>query len=67
MKLLRLNLALVLAAAVTVPATAQSAVYPLQEGFVDARGVLIYFKTLGNGPPLVILHGSPGASRMPRP
>ena len=62
MKLLRLTLALVLAGAVTVPAAAQSAVYPQQEGFVDAHGVLIYYKTLGNGPPLVVLHGGPGAS-----
>jgi proline iminopeptidase len=62
MKLLRLTLALVLAAAVTVPAAAQSAVYPQQEGYVDAHGVLIYYKTLGVGPPLVVLHGGPGAS-----
>ncbi|MGO9777339.1 MAG: proline iminopeptidase-family hydrolase [Terracidiphilus sp.] len=62
MNFLRLTLALVLAAAVTVPATAQSAVYPQQEGFVDAHGVLIHFKTLGGGPPLVVLHGGPGAS-----
>src|SRR6476646_11263393 len=38
------------------------AVYPQQEGFVDAHGVLIYFKTLGKGSPLVIVHGGPGAS-----
>ena len=62
MKLLRLTLALLLAAAVTVPAAAQSAVYPQQEGFVDAHGVLIYYVTFGNGPPLVVLHGGPGAS-----
>jgi proline iminopeptidase len=36
--------------------------YPLQEGFVDANGVLIYYKILGKGTPLVILHGGPGAS-----
>jgi proline iminopeptidase len=62
MNFLRLTLALVLAAAVTVPAAAQSAVYPQQEGYVDAHGVLIYYKTLGVGPPLVVLHGGPGAS-----
>ena len=33
-----------------------------EEGFVDANGVLIYYTTLGSGPPLVILHGGPGAS-----
>jgi len=42
--------------------TAGPAVYPLQEGFVDANGVLIYFKSLGQGPPLLIVHGGPGAS-----
>jgi hypothetical protein len=30
---------------------AQTAVYPQQEGFVDAHGVLIYYLTLGNGSP----------------
>lgn len=43
-------------------AWSQSAVYPIQEGFADASGVLIYYKTFGQGPPLVILHGGPGAS-----
>jgi proline iminopeptidase len=37
-------------------------VYPIQEGFVDAQGVLIYYKVMGRGAPLVILHGGPGAS-----
>jgi proline iminopeptidase len=36
--------------------------YKMEEGFVDAHGVLIYYKTLGKGDPLVILHGGPGAS-----
>ena len=39
-----------------------SNVYPVQEGFVDAHGVMIYYKTLGRGKPLVIVHGGPGAS-----
>jgi len=34
----------------------------IEEGFVDAHGVLIYYKALGRGNPLVILHGGPGAS-----
>jgi len=38
------------------------AVYPVQEQFVDANGVLIFAKTVGRGAPLVILHGGPGAS-----
>jgi proline iminopeptidase len=62
MNFLRLTLALFLATAVTVPAAAQSAVYPQQEGFVDAHGVLIYYVAFGNGAPLVVLHGGPGAS-----
>jgi len=41
---------------------ASAAVYPLQEQFVDANGVLIYTVSVGKGAPLVILHGGPGAS-----
>jgi proline iminopeptidase len=37
-------------------------VLKIKEGFVDARGVLIYYKSFGSGPPLLILHGGPGAS-----
>lgn len=36
--------------------------YAIREGFVDSHGVLIYYKTVGRGAPLVILHGGPGAS-----
>ena len=36
--------------------------YPLQEGFVDAQGVLVYYMKVGSGPSLLILHGGPGAS-----
>ena len=57
MKLLRLALALIFAGSF---AAAQTAVYPQQEGFVDAHGVLIYYLSLGNGPPLVVVHGGPG-------
>jgi proline iminopeptidase len=39
-----------------------SAIFVVEEGFVDAHGVLIYYKTLGKGQPLIILHGGPGAS-----
>src|SRR2546429_923658 len=42
--------------------SAESNVYPLQEGFVDAHGVMIYYKILGRGEPLMIVHGGPGAS-----
>jgi proline iminopeptidase len=37
-------------------------VLKVEEGFVDANGVLIYYKAFGTGQPLVILHGGPGAS-----
>lgn len=37
-------------------------VYTMQEGFVDAHGVLIYYKIIGHGAPLLIVHGGPGAS-----
>lgn len=36
--------------------------YVVEEGYVDANGVLIYYKMLGSGEPLLILHGGPGAS-----
>lgn len=39
-----------------------SAVLRIEEGFVDANGVLIYYKAFGNGEPLMLLHGGPGAS-----
>ena len=51
-----LALAAALAHAQTIPTT-----YPQQDGFVDARGVLIYYVTFGQGSPLVIVHGGPGA------
>ena len=50
----------------TKPAAANSrsasSVYPLQEGFVDANGIMIYYMALGRGEPLMIVHGGPGAS-----
>ena len=39
-----------------------ASVYPIQEGFVDANGVLIYYKIIGRGAPVMIVHGGPGAS-----
>ena len=49
-------------AASAPPPKAASAVLPLEEGFVDAHGVLIYYQALGKGAPLLIVHGGPGAS-----
>jgi proline iminopeptidase len=42
--------------------TASSAVLKMEEGFVQANGVLIYYKAVGTGDPLMVLHGGPGAS-----
>ncbi|HSY65349.1 MAG TPA: proline iminopeptidase-family hydrolase [Terriglobales bacterium] len=66
-----LNFLLISSLAVTANAQASkpvahaasgSNVYPVQEGFVDANGVMIYYKMLGRGSPLLIVHGGPGAS-----
>ncbi len=46
----------------TVQPTTPANVYPQQEGYVDANGLMIYYKTIGKGDPLLILHGGPGAS-----
>jgi proline iminopeptidase len=63
--------ALLLCAATVLPAqthpgkakgSASGAVFPVEEGFVDANGVLIYYKSLGRGTPLLVVHGGPGAS-----
>ncbi len=39
-----------------------AAVYTIREGYVDAHGLMIYYKTFGRGKPLMLLHGGPGAS-----
>lgn len=41
---------------------AGASVYSLEEGFVDANGVLLYYMAIGRGEPLLVLHGGPGAS-----
>jgi len=41
---------------------AGSSVFALEEGFVDANGVLLYYRAIGRGEPLLVLHGGPGAS-----
>jgi proline iminopeptidase len=56
MKLIRCLAALFLLASL-----AEAAPYRIEQGFVDANGVLIYYETFGQGSPLVILHGGPGA------
>ena len=39
-----------------------NSVLQIEEGYIDANGVLIYYKTFGKGAPLFIVHGGPGAS-----
>lgn len=55
---------LLLASAPAAAATGAppAAVYPVQEQYVDAGGVMIYTVSFGQGAPLVVLHGGPGAS-----
>jgi proline iminopeptidase len=48
--------------AVRASAASNPAAYPMEEGFVDTHGVMIYYMTLGRGAPLLIVHGGPGAS-----
>jgi proline iminopeptidase len=43
-------------------ASSAPASYKIEEGFVDSGGVLIYYEAFGQGPPLVLVHGGPGAS-----
>jgi proline iminopeptidase len=42
--------------------SASGLAYPLQEGFVDSHGMMIYYYMVGRGEPLLILHGGPGGS-----
>jgi len=37
-------------------------IYPIEQGYVDAHGEMIYYEIIGQGPPLMIVHGGPGAS-----
>ncbi|HEY6907369.1 MAG TPA: proline iminopeptidase-family hydrolase [Ignavibacteriaceae bacterium] len=39
-----------------------SNIYEIKQGFIDAGGVMIYYKEFGKGEPLMIVHGGPGAS-----
>src|SRR2546425_12335100 len=59
---LSLVLMAVVAAAQSAPQASSANVFAQQEGFVDANGVMIYYKILGRGKPLMIVHGGPGAS-----
>jgi proline iminopeptidase len=37
-------------------------ILPQAEGFVDTGSAFIYFKTIGRGQPLLLLHGGPGST-----
>ncbi|HLJ87217.1 MAG TPA: proline iminopeptidase-family hydrolase [Candidatus Angelobacter sp.] len=50
------------AKAATAAVVRSKNVYPMEEGFVDVNGVMIYYKIIGRGSPLVVVHGGPGAS-----
>src|SRR5213078_1214649 len=59
---LSLVLMAVVAAAQSAPQASSANVFAQQEGFVDANGIMIYYRILGRGEPLLIVHGGPGAS-----
>jgi proline iminopeptidase len=50
------------ASAQSGPSHQSADVYTIRNGFVDASGVMIYYEVFGQGKPLLILHGGPGAS-----
>ena len=55
-------IALFAAGAAAAEKAGPAGVYPLEEKYVDAGGVMIYTVSFGRGEPLVIVHGGPGAS-----
>src|SRR5260370_7329319 len=59
-------LILLLVSAACLVSSAQTSespnLFPVQEGFVDTHGALIYYQSVGRGTPLMIVHGGPGAS-----
>ena len=59
-------LILLLVSAASLASSAQTSEspnpFPVQEGFVDSHGALIYYQSVGRGAPLMIVHGGPGAS-----
>ncbi|HEY3930423.1 MAG TPA: proline iminopeptidase-family hydrolase [Candidatus Koribacter sp.] len=64
MKILRLFAILLFLGTLSLAQAAPKSanVYPIEEGLVDANGVMIYYMAVGHGSPLVIVHGGPGAS-----
>ncbi len=62
LKLTALALGSVLAACATPATAVRPSVMTIDEALVDNGGVILYVKTVGHGPPLVVVHGGPGAS-----
>jgi proline iminopeptidase len=55
-------LLLVSAACLACSAQTSPNLFPIQDGFVNSHGALIYYQSVGHGAPLMIVHGGPGAS-----
>lgn len=51
-----------LTTAPAAPAAAKPAAFEQHEGFVDTGGAMIYYKSIGSGPALMVLHGGPGST-----
>jgi proline iminopeptidase len=49
------------AAAHSSVAAESAALLDRRDGFVDACGAIVYYETIGQGRPLMVLHGGPGA------
>jgi len=49
------------AAAYPCVAAESAALLDRRDGFVDACGAIVYYETIGQGRPLMVLHGGPGA------
>ena len=62
MRKLLVMLAIFLSIPAALPTTRAAGKYLIEEGYVDANGLLLYYKIVGQGQSLVILHGGPGAS-----
>jgi proline iminopeptidase len=62
-EIMKTSISLIVLGLAAVFAAAQTdRLYPVQDGFVDANGVMIYYTMMGRGEPLLILHGGPGSS-----
>jgi hypothetical protein len=49
------------AAANSCVAAGSAALLDRRDGFVNACGAVVYYETIGQGRPLLVLHGGPGA------